>query len=315
MIKSYYTREESEQKDKLALYAAMMSGDLEAIHFNLKKHELNAEVQEENRWWQTISQHNRSKPISTEDPLPVIKEEKEDYLNGAVRWYRCKKCGEWVPDTASECPRCREPFDIDLENKEIEITVEIEPLPKAAHLRKKLKIRPKTTLKTIISQLVDEGICNKGEYIEVGTIRANHSCEDSEHDATSNENCWKQYPDYQAGDIVLIKRQVSFAEEALAHLTCINEKYPAAQLLSERTVEVKMPQKGFLPKIRRIRVLACAGKAGILKALGLYSAEFENYPQKEIPFENGKLSVDVLALELDDRPLVITDYIESYPYL
>ena len=91
-------------------------------------------------------------------------------------------------------------------------------------------------MKTIISQLIDDGIINKGEYIEVGTIRANNSCEGTEYDEASDENCWKQYPDYQLGDIVFIIRQVSYAEKAIAHLAYINENYPSAQLLSERRV-------------------------------------------------------------------------------
>ena len=59
---------------------------------------------------------------------------------------------------------------------------------------------------------------------------------------------------------------------------------------------------------------ACSGKAGVLKALGIYSAEFENYPKKEIPFEDGTIEVDALALEIEYHPLIITQYLESYPY-
>ncbi len=179
--------------------------------------------------------------------MPGIKEENKDYLKGAVRWYRCKKCREWVPETATECARCGEPFADRIENEEIEITIEIEPFPGATHLRKKLIIKPKTSTQTIISKLIGDGIINEGKYDEVGIIRVNNT-ECASSVTPDGENCWQQYPDYQSGDIVLIKRQLTFTEMALAHLSYIQKKYSDDQLFSECNLTVILPQKMIFPR-------------------------------------------------------------------
>lgn len=311
MSKPYYTKEELDVKYKLALYSAMMSGEIRGIVHYRCMLKMNEEDPEKDELYQLILQHARDVGQS-QQPFQEKKEEKKDYLKGAVRWYPCKKCGEWVPETASTCAKCGAPFAVQLENQEIEIVIEIEPIPGADHIRKNLRIQPKTPLRTIIATLVDEGTINEGEYDEVGIIRT--SSNDEAAEAHDNKNCWKQYPDYQPGDIVLVKRQLSYAEKSLAHLSYIEEQYSDAQLLCERELAVILPRKKIFPTTKHIRVLACAGKAGIIKELGIYSAEFENYPKTDIPFENGTIPVDALALELEDRPLVITHYLETYPY-
>ena len=309
MGKFYYTKEEREVQYKLSLYSSMIASQYRGINHYSFLLKMLKEGPEKSILLNDLQNRNVGKH---QQLFQEKKEEKKDYLKDAVRWYRCKNCGEWVPETSYECAKCGRPFDARLENQEIEIILEIEPLPGAPHLSKKLMIKPKTSVQAIVSKLVDEGIINAGDYYEVGIIRINDAVEVA--DNLDDKSCWKQYPDYQAGDIVFLNRRLSYTEISLAHLSYIEETYSHAQLFTERNLTIVMAKDQGPSITKHIQVLGCSGKAGVINALGIYSAKFENYPQKAIPFENSKIHVDAIALELEDKPLVITHYLENYPY-
>lgn len=284
----------------VSLYSAVMSGEYEDIVRYcriLGLVETDAEGKERFHFSRQDGSGNDGSPT---------RGARKDYLKGAVRWYRCKKCGEWVPETAAECPKCGEPFDIRAETREIEITVEIEPFPGAEHIREKLLIAPKTSLRSMVAKLAEAGVIHPGEYDEVGILRA------ADHEAGASDRsvvtrAWRQYPDYQPGDLVYIKRRLTDAETAMAHLAYIEKTYSDEQLLREYDLTVELHLQKLPPEIKHIRVLGCAGKDGISEALGFYSPEFISYPQTEIPFEDRTIAVDAIALEIGDNPLVITD--------
>ena len=313
MSKPYYTDEENEKHYRFCLYDAMMSGNLEKItHYTYMLDYLKSKKSNEIDSLRDFITSGSKISTAAQKQLEMAVlssegHEKKERSKGVIHWYPCQQYGEMVKENSTVCPKCGTQFDVELarelENREINITVEVEPVPYSAHVVKQMRIKRLTPPHKIIETMIEKGIINDGNYEEKGIILDEDRL--SAQASATDERVWKRYADYKDGDIVFFRRNVSLDEIIQAHLTYIGEKYSDKQLFSKRKISVLDHNSQDKNKIKQISIYGCAGKSGIIQALGYHEARFENYPEVMIPFETGKIPVDAIACELKDEPLII----------